>query len=80
MLKGRLFLESFAYKSALEIFEQYLALNSEGENTQVVLLLASYCYRGLDNAAKQKECLIKAKEIDSNSLLGKEAEKILKDM
>jgi len=80
MLKGRLFLESFAYKSALEIFKQYLALNSEGENTQVVLLLASYCYRGLDNTARQKECLIKAKEIDPASLLGKEANALLKEM
>jgi tetratricopeptide (TPR) repeat protein len=80
MLKGRLLLESFAYKSALQIFEQYLALNSEGENTQAVLLLASYCYRGMDNAAGQKECLMKAKEIDPDSLLGKEAGALLKDM
>jgi tetratricopeptide (TPR) repeat protein len=80
ILKGRLLLESFAFKSALEIFEQYLALNSRGENTQAVLLLASYCYKGLDNKAKQKECLIKAREIDSDSLLGKEAAALLKEL
>jgi tetratricopeptide (TPR) repeat protein len=80
MLKGRLLLESFAYKSALEIFEQYLAQNSRGENTQAVLLLASYCSKGLGNKAKQKEYLLKAKELDAESLLGKEADKLLKEM
>ncbi|MBN1796951.1 MAG: tetratricopeptide repeat protein [Spirochaetales bacterium] len=80
MLKGRLLLESFAYKSALQIFEQYLALNSQGENTQAVLLLASYCYKGLADTDRQKDCLLKAKEIDPDSLLGKEAGQLLKDM
>jgi hypothetical protein len=80
LLRGRLLLESFAYKSALELFEQYLAHNAEGENTQAVLLLASYCQKGLGAAAMQKEFLVKARDIDPDSPLGKEAAKLIEDL
>jgi len=77
MLKGRLLVESFAYNSALLLFEEYLTYNSTGETVQSVLLLSSFCYKGLGNNYKYKECLKKAKEINPYSELGKEAHRLL---
>jgi tetratricopeptide (TPR) repeat protein len=80
MLKGRLLLESFAYKRALDIFEQYLTLNIQDEKTQAILILGSLCYRGLGSGEKEKEYLVEAEKIGPDSPLGLQARKLLDSM
>ena len=77
LLKGQLLLESFAYNRALLLFEEYLTYNPTGNTAQSALLLSSFCYKGLGNNYKYKDCLKKAEALDPQSELGKEAHRLL---
>jgi tetratricopeptide (TPR) repeat protein len=77
LLKGRLLIDSLAFKEALDIFNSYLNSNTTGEAAQSMQLLSAFCYKGLNNPSEQKKSLLKAEKIDPQSMLGKEARRQL---
>jgi len=81
LLKGRLFLESLAFNDALELFNRQLKLNPDGSFAQALLILSSYCYRGLGKSEGARESLEKAMRLGSGSSeLAQEAARLLKEL
>jgi tetratricopeptide (TPR) repeat protein len=77
LLRGRLLIEGMAFHEALNLLTVYLSRYPEGEFAQALLILSSYCYRGLGDTTKARENLTSAVTIDPATEIGKEAEKIL---
>ncbi|MBN1696540.1 MAG: hypothetical protein JW881_03400 [Spirochaetales bacterium] len=80
ILKGRLLVEGMAFQEALNVCSGYLTKYPDGEFAQALLIISSYCYRGLGDVKKAKKTLSSAVEIDPATAIGKEAEKILESL
>jgi hypothetical protein len=77
LLKGKLLMDSLSYRKALGLFNDYIKAYPEGSVTQTVLILRSYCYKGIGDSAKQKESLENAQNLDPRSPEGVQARKLL---
>jgi tetratricopeptide (TPR) repeat protein len=80
LLKGRLMIESFAFNRALSMFHYHLNLFPEGALSQAVMVLASYCHIGQGEPDKAEEILSKAVDLDPDSDIGLEAERLLQNL
>ena len=80
LLKSKLLVECSSYKKALVLLNEYLELYPAGDAAQSALILESYCYKSQSDAAKQKVSLLKAKNLNPNSVQGKIAADLLKTL
>ena len=80
LLRGRMLIESLSFNEALEFFKSHTNRYPEGDLTQAVLLLSSYCYRGLDDTFQALQVLQRAYELNPDSALGKEAQKLMEEL
>ena len=71
LVKGKLLIQSFSFKSALYLFEKYLSEYPYGENVQSVYFLSAYCNEALNNREEFVKNLQKAVEVDPFSDFGK---------
>ncbi len=77
LLKGSLLIESLAFQEALEIFKSHLQHYPEGGTAQAILILSSFCYRGLKDLDLAKDSLQKAVEVNPESELAREAKRMI---
>ena len=80
LLRGRMLIESLSFNEALEFFKSHTNRYPEGDLTQAVLLLSSYCYRGLDDTFQALQVLQSAYELNPDSALGKEAQRLMEEL
>lgn len=80
LLKGRLLIDTLAFKDALDTFNVYLNTGATDDTAQSFLLLSSYCYKGLNNTSEQKKSLTKAEKLNPESAFGKEARRLLGEL
>jgi tetratricopeptide (TPR) repeat protein len=80
LLKGQMLISTLAFKEALAMFNTYLHANASGETAQSMLILSSYCYKGLNNTGEQKKSLAQAEKLAPDSPLGQEARRLLDSM
>jgi hypothetical protein len=80
LLRGRMLIESLAFEEALEFFKTHTNRYPEGELTQAVLIMSSYCHRGLDDTFQALQVLQRAMELDPDSALGKEARRLMEEL
>ena len=80
LLKGSLLIESLAFQKALEIFTSHLKHYPEGGTAQAILILSSFCYRGLKDLDLAKDSLLKAVEVNPESELAREAKRMIREL
>jgi len=80
LLRGRMLIESLAFEEALEFFKTHTNRYPEGDLTQAVLLLSSYCYRGLDDTFQALQVLQRARDLNPDSALGIEAQRLMEEL
>jgi len=80
LLRGRMLIESLSFNEALEFFKSHTNRYPEGDLTQAVLLLSSYCYRGLEDTFQALQVLQRAYELNPDSALGKEAQRLMGEL
>jgi len=80
LLRGRMLIESLSFNEALEFFKSHTNRYPEGDLTQAVLLLSSYCYRGLEDTFQALQVLQSAYEWNPDSALGKEAQRLMEEL
>ena len=80
LLKGSLLIESLAFQKALEIFTSHLQHYPEGGTAQAILILSSFCYRGLKDLDLAKDSLQKAAAINPESELAREAKRMIREL
>ena len=80
LLRGRMLIESLSFNEALEFFKSHTNRYPEGDLTQAVLILSSYCYRGLDDTFQALQVLQRANELNPDSALGKEAQRLMEEL
>jgi hypothetical protein len=80
LLEGRLLVESLAFQDALRLFNKQLVQYPSGNFAQAMLIMSAYCYRGLGDPPKAKETLTRARDLDPESELGKEAGTLMQEL
>ena len=80
LLRGRMLIESLAFEEALEFFKTHTNRYPEGDLTQAVLLLSSYCYRGLDDTFQALQVLQRVRDLNPDSALGIEAQRLMEEL
>jgi len=80
LLRGRMLIESLSFNEALEFFKSHTNRYPEGDLTQAVLILSSYCYRGLEDTFQALQVLQRANELNPDSALGKEAQRLIEEL
>ena len=80
LLRGRMLIESLSFNEALEFFKSHTNRYPDGDLTQAVLLLSSYCYRGLEDTFQALQVLQSAYELNPDSALGKEAQRLMEEL
>jgi tetratricopeptide (TPR) repeat protein len=79
LIYGSLLMESLAFKQAAALFEVYLRAGRGGRAEQTVHYLAYYCYAKLGRTENARQALVSAVRLGSNTDLGREADKLLKE-
>lgn len=80
LLEGQLLVDSLAFQDALTLFNRQLAQQQTGAFAQAMWIMSAYCYRGLGDAAKVRETLTRARDLDPKSPLGQEAASMLQGL
>ncbi len=84
LLKGNIYLETFAYQKAISLFDNFLTTERgrilDPSLKQTVYLMEAMAFQGLGNREKTIDLLTKTVEIDNLSEAGKTAERLLNQL
>lgn len=80
LLKGKLLIESLAYKKALLLFDQYLKKPDRSETTQLIYFLSALCNQRLENRRDAISNLEAAYEINNSSEYGRAARRMMANL
>jgi tetratricopeptide (TPR) repeat protein len=80
LLRGRLLIESLSFEEALGLFGAHINRCPEGDLTQALLLLSSFCYRRLGDLNEARSALQRSYALDPSTELGSEARRLLQEL
>jgi tetratricopeptide (TPR) repeat protein len=78
---AQLYVQTFAYRSSLDLLSPYIAGGNEGDQSlETAYLLEGIAYRGLGDTARSKSALIRARDLIPGSKIAAAAAKLLAGM
>jgi len=80
LLKGKLLIESLAYKKALLLFDQYLKNPDRGETAQLIYFLSALCNQRLEKRQEAIRNLEAAYKINNSSEYGRAAKRMMDNL